>query len=231
MKTILVLLCLFFTTTTQAADNAIRFQVGVNTAEAGKVGWWRQPPLPSTFNNETRAAHIEYSRALNNWIGISIGYHDLGRFNGHGYFVIDQNYDPGTGEVEYPCWRCGNKKYAYHAKYFGDLEFVHVAMEPTWHVTDSTALYAQLGGAIWKGKFETWKNDNSDSKATPHLGYKNRARWAGRGISPYLGLGATYEVAPAHSVVLSAYRISGTRPKNSIAVANRGLSMGYQVSF
>ena len=81
----------------RADDTSIRVYGGVNSAQYGKNGWWRQSPLPWSFDGDSGVTALEVTQSTNwhllsdsitwNW---SLGYYDLGTYDGNGFFVGEE---------------------------------------------------------------------------------------------------------------------------------------------
>lgn len=114
-------------------------------AKCGSNGCWRQDPLPSSFDGDTRATAIGVR-----WKEAELAWRDLGWASARGKYVKDEDYDPHSRRVRNPCATVYDVGTTQHTA------GVSLAWAPRWS-WDAVSLTPSLG-VLWYRQHQqvTW---------------------------------------------------------------------------
>ena len=170
-------------------------------SECGTNGCWRQPPLPSTMQLDTRAWQLGVR-----WKDLEVAYHDLGRVRADGTFVEDWDYDPHVHKV-----REGAPKA--HSRSDQHTTGVTVQYAPRFAMGHGFSVQPGVGVLRFH------QSQTIDAQYGEHLQYQANWSGGGNGWTPVAGLRAMYTYRRASVAVGSEWYL---RPRLAMSVAGGG---------
>lgn len=143
-------------------------------SKCGSNGCWRQPPLPSTFDGDTRATAIGVR-----WKEAEIAWRDLGWASVRGKYVEDRYYDSDQARVTNRCATVYDIASTQHTA------GVSLAWAPRWN-WDAVSLTPSLG-VLWYQQHQrvTWYDHKGRVSQEIELRHGNH-------VTPMAGLRLTY---------------------------------------